>query len=190
SVVPGTEMGDTGEQGERFTDNQRIEGNIPQMLEEALQFVRRNMHHRTIIDPYTGKRADRTDYPLTAVREAVLNALVHRDYSMHTEAMPIQLLLFEDRMEIRNPGGIYGSIQVDQLGKVQPDTRNPVLAMALEVLDITENRYSGIPTIRRAMASYCLPDPVFEDVRGSFLVTLYKEPEENQTQAEEPAENT
>ena len=51
SVVPGTEMGDTGEQGERFTDNQRIEGNIPQMLEEALQFVRRNMHHRTIIDP-------------------------------------------------------------------------------------------------------------------------------------------
>ena len=97
SVVPGTQVGDVGEQGERFADNERIEGNIPQMLEEALQFVRRNMRHRTIIDPDTGKRADRTDYPLTAVREAVLNALVHRDYSMHTEAMPIQLLLFEDR---------------------------------------------------------------------------------------------
>ena len=103
--------------------------------------------------------------------------------------MPIQLLLFDDRLEIRNPGGIYGRLKVDQLGKVQPDTRNPVLASALEVLDITENRYSGIPTIRRAMASYCLPDPVFEDVRGSFLVTLYKEPEEKQTQAEEPTEN-
>ena len=177
SVVPGTEMGDTGEQGERFTDNQRIEGNIPQMLEEALQFVRRNMHHRTIIDPYTGKRADRTDYPLTAVREAVLNALVHRDYSMHTEAMPIQLLLFEDRMEIRNPGGIYGRIQVDQLGKVQPDTRNPVLAMALEVLDITENRYSGIPTIRREMEHCGLPQPEFTDARGSFAVCFRKRDE-------------
>ena len=103
SVVPGTQVGDVGEQGERFADNERIEGNIPQMLEEALQFVRRNMRHRTIIDPDTGKRADRTDYPLTAVREAVLNALVHRDYSMHTEAMPIQFCSLRTgwRSEIR-----------------------------------------------------------------------------------------
>ena len=181
SVVPGTQVGDVGEQGERFADNERIEGNIPQMLEEALQFVRRNMRHRTIIDPDTGKRADRTDYPLTAVREAVLNALVHRDYSMHTEAMPIQLLLFEDRMEIRNPGGIYGRIRVDQLGKVQPDTRNPVLAMALEVLDVTENRYSGIPTIRREMERYGLPQPEFIDERGSFKVCFRKKGERYMT---------
>ncbi len=188
-VVPGTEMGDIGIHGERFLDNLRIEGTIPEMLETAIQFVRRNMRTKTIIDPETGRRTDHTDYPIEAVREAILNALVHRDYSLHTEGMPIQLLLFDDRLEIRNPGGIYGRLKVDQLGKVQPDTRNPVLASALEVLDITENRYSGIPTIRRAMASYCLPDPVFEDVRGSFLVTLYKEPEEKQTQAEEPTEN-
>lgn len=181
SVVPGTQVGDVGEQGERFADNERIEGNIPQMLKEALQFVRRNMRHRTIIDPDTGKRADRTDYPLTAVREAVLNALVHRDYSMHTEAMPIQLLLFEDRMEIRNPGGIYGRIRVDQLGKVQPDTRNPVLAMALEVLDVTENRYSGIPTIRREMERYGLPQPEFTDERGSFKVCFRKKGERYMT---------
>ncbi len=173
-VVPGTELGETGELGERFTDNERIEGNIPQMLEDALRFVRRNMHHRTIIDPATGKRADRTDYPLTAVREAILNALVHRDYSMHTEAMPVQLLIFDDRIEIRNPGGIYGRIKADQLGKVQPDTRNPVLAMALEVMKITENRYSGIPTIRREMAGYGLKEPEFSDERGSFRVCFRK----------------
>lgn len=159
--------------GRRFIDNQRIEGNIAQMLDEALQFVRKNMRNKTIIDPDTGKRDDRTDYPITAVREAVVNALVHRDYSIHTEGMPIQLLMFSDRLEIRNPGGIYGRLRVDQLGKVQPDTRNPVLASAMEVLGITENRYSGIPTIRKVMAEYGLREPEFLDQRGSFVVKFY-----------------
>ncbi len=174
TVVPGTEMGAQGEQGERFLDNQRIEGNIPEMLEGAMQFVSRNMRTKTIIDPHTGKREDRTDYPITAIREAILNALVHRDYSIHTEGMPIQLIMYENRMEIRNPGGIYGRIKIDQLGKVQPDTRNPVIASELEVLKVTENRYSGIPTIRRTMQEYNLPQPEFLDERGSFIVKLYK----------------
>lgn len=173
--VQGKELGDLGDSGERFIDNERIEGNLSQMLEEAIQFVRRNMRTKTIINPETGKREDRTDYPITAVREAIINALVHRDYSIHTEGMPIQLILFEDRMEIRNPGGIYGRIKIDQLGKVQPDTRNPVLARALEVLGTTENRYSGIPTIRKAMDEYQLPQPEFSDERGSFVVLLRKE---------------
>ena len=180
-VVPGKEMGETGNEGERFLDNQRIEGTISEMLESAIQFVSRNMRTKTIINPQTGKREDRTDYPITAIREAILNALVHRDYSIHTEGMPIQLIMFEDRIEIRNPGGIYGRIRIDQLGKVQPDTRNPVLASELEVLKITENRYSGIPTIRKEMQSYNLPQPEFLDERGSFIIKMYKFGEENST---------
>lgn len=89
--------------------------------------------------------------------------------------MPIQLIMFEDRIEIHNPGGLYGRINIDQLGKIQPDTRNPVLASALETLGITENRYSGIPTIRMEMEKYNLRQPEFLDERGSFIVKLYKE---------------
>lgn len=74
-----------------------------------------------------------------------------------------------------NPGGLYGRITIDQLGKIQPDTRNPVLASALETLGITENRYSGIPTIRMEMEKYNLRQPEFLDERGSFIVKLYKE---------------
>ncbi len=173
-AVPGKEIGQQGDEGERFSDNLRIEGTIPEMLDEAISFVRRNMRTKTIIDPDTGKREDRTDYPITAVREALLNALVHRDYSIHTEGMPIQLVLYEDRMELNNPGGLYGRIKIDQLGKVQPDTRNPVLATALELMGITENRYSGIPTIRRELKRYGLPEPVFSDKRGQFSVKFYK----------------
>ena len=160
TVVPGTEIGTIGDQGERFTDNQRIEGNISDMLDGAMQFVNRNMRIKTIINPHNGKREDRPDYPLTAVREAVLNALVHRDYSIHTEGMPIQLIMFEDRMEIRNPGRL---------------SQNPVIASELEVLKVTEKRYSGIPTIRRMMQEYDLQQPEFIDERGSFIVKLYKD---------------
>jgi len=176
-ALPGEEIGEPGSAGERFLDNKRIEGNLPQMLDQAIDFVQRNMRIKTIINPDTGKREDRGDYPITAIREIVLNALVHRDYSIHTESKPIQLTMYPSRITISSPGGIYGRITIDQLGKVQPDTRNPVLATAMEVLQLTENRYSGIPTIRRSVSEYGLLDPVFTNERETFSVTLYNDRE-------------
>ncbi len=175
TVIPGTEVGELGADFERFSDNRRIEGTIPEMLDEALSFVRKNLRMKTIINPITGKRQDAFEYPITAVRELLLNALIHRDYSVHTEGMPIQLQIFSDRIEITNPGGLYGRITLDQLGQVQPDTRNPILATALETLKITENRYSGIPTVRREMQEHGLPMPQFENYHGNFKVTLFGE---------------
>ncbi len=84
TVVPGEDVGDVDENGVRFLDNRRIEGNLEQMLEESMNFVRANMQRQTIIDE-NGRRIDRTDYPLKAVREILINALVHRDYSIHTD---------------------------------------------------------------------------------------------------------
>ena len=171
--VPGRELGDVDAAGNRFLDTKRIEGTIPEMLGKALDFVRNNMRTATAIDPHTGLRTDVPQYPLDAVREAVLNALVHRDYSIYTETRPIQLNMFEDRLEITNPGGLYGRLTIDQLGHAQPDTRNPVLVTAMEILQLTENRYTGIPTIRRAMVANHLPEPVFTNIMGEFKVTLY-----------------
>ncbi len=173
TCVPGVEMGGVDPSGNRFTDTKRIEGTLPDMLEGALTFVRKNMRTATKIDRETGARTDIPQYPMDAVREAVLNALIHRDYSFHTEGMPIQLIMYSDRMEIMNPGGLYGRLTVDQLGQAQPDTRNPILVTAMETLGQTENRYSGIPTIRYAMKAQSLPEPVFVDSRGEFKVVLY-----------------
>lgn len=173
-VVPGEEVGDVGISGERFIDNKRIEGTIPEMLDEAMAFVRKNIRFKTIIDD-NGNRIDKPEYPLAAVREAILNALIHRDYSIHTEGKPIQLIIYSNRLEIKNPGGLYGRMRLDQLGKVQPDTRNPVIAFSMEIMKKTENRYSGIPTIRRALAEWGLPEPEFRDERGSFSVCFYNE---------------
>lgn len=172
-VVPGYSIGELGNSGERFVDNKRIEGTISEMLEEAMVFCKRNMKIKTIIDSKTGKRNDRTEYPINAVREAILNALIHRDYSVHTEGTPIQINFFTDRLEIHSPGGLYGRMTVEQLGKARPDLRNPTLATMAESLNQAENRYSGIPTIRMEMKEYGLPEPEFKNGRNEFVVTLY-----------------
>lgn len=172
--IPGTEMGEVDEEGARFIDNKRIEGPLPAMLEEALRFARSNMKLKTTIDQDTGIRSDSPDYPIEAVREAILNALIHRDYSIHTQGMPIQIRFFQDRLEIRNPGGLYGRLSVDQLGKVQPDTRNPVIAVTMETLGLTENRYSGIPTIQRVLHEAGLPEAEFKEQHGNFEVVFRK----------------
>ncbi len=169
--LPGTEQGTVGNDGERFIDNKRITGAIPDMLEEAVEFVRKNSRTKTIIDD-NGRRADKPEYPIKAVREAILNALVHRDYSVHTENVPIRIEMYRDRMEIINSGGLYGRISIDALGKVHPETRNAVLANMLELLNVTENRYSGIPTMRSEFARAGLPAPLFSVVHGEFKVVM------------------
>lgn len=173
--IPGTEMSEIGSVGERFIDNERIDGTFTQMLNDALIFVRKNIKSKTIIDENTGKRVDKPDYPIVAIRELIINALVHRDYSIHTDYTPITIKIFSDRFEIENPGGLYGRMTIDQLGKVSADTRNPFIANALEILGETENRYSGIPTIINAMKEYGLPEPKFESERGIFRATLYNQ---------------
>ena len=170
-LVPGTHMEDVSEDGRRFLDNKRIEGTIPQMVEGAVNFVAMNM--RAGVRIQDGKRTDVTEYPLTAVREAVLNALVHRDHSPYTEGMPVRLELYQDRLEIVNAGGLYGAIDIDVLGRIHADTRNKTLISVLESMKVVENRYSGIPTIRKQLAESGLPAPLFEDKRGLFRGVCY-----------------
>ncbi|MGV8145202.1 MAG: ATP-binding protein [Alkaliphilus sp.] len=172
-VVQGKAIRELGDDGERFIDNKRIEGTIHQMLEGTLAFARRNMRMKSIIAEY-GSRADKPEYPIKALREIILNALIHRDYSVHTERPPIRLVLYEDRLELENPGSLYGRITVDNLGKVPADTRNPYMAGALEIMIGTENRFSGIPTILTELKKAGMPAPVFINERGAFKVMFYK----------------
>ena len=150
-VVPGTQIGDVADDDARFIDNKRIEGTLTDMLEEAMAFCVRNMKTRTIIDLNTGKHVNKT------------------------EGTPIQINFFTDRLEIHSPGSLYGRMTVEQLGIARLDQRNPALAVMAETLLGAENRYSGIPTIRREMAEYGLPEPVFQNRRNEFVVILYNQ---------------
>lgn len=170
-LVPGFSMGDINTEGERFLANKKIEGTIPQITEAAVSFVAMNMREKVaVID---GKRVDSPEYPLTAVREAILNSLVHRDYSPYTEGMPVRIEMYKDRLEIINAGGLYGAVSIDELGRIQSDTRNKTLISVLETVHAVENRYSGIPTIRKQCRDAGLPPPIFSSDRGMFKFTMY-----------------
>ncbi|MDR1939364.1 MAG: putative DNA binding domain-containing protein [Clostridiales bacterium] len=170
-VVPGTEVGQVGSEGERFLANKRFDGTIDEMLEQARLFIARNIRVKTIIE--NGNRVDKEEYPLNSVREAVLNGLMHRDYSVRAEDTPVQLKLFYDRLEITSPGGLYGRITIKSLGQGRADTRNATLANIMEIMGSAENRFSGIPTIRREFKDAELPAPEFINRRGDFTVIFY-----------------
>ena len=147
------------------------------------------MKVKTIISKETGLRTDKTEYPMDALREAILNAVIHRDYSIHTEGTPIQIDFFTDRVEIHSPGSLYGRMSIEQLGIAKPDLRNPALAVMAETLTTAEHRYSGIPTMRNAMKESSLPAPKFENRRNEFVVTFYnKEDPEKDALTAEPAQ--
>ena len=170
-VVPGTQLGDVGNLGERFIDNKRIEGTIEQMLEGTLNFLQRNMKAKVIIDG-NGKRVNQTEYPMEALREAVANALIHRDYSMQTENSYISVYMYTNRIEIINPGVLYGTNRIEKLGTITTmECRNPTIVRLLEEKgSVIENRHSGIPTMVREMERYGLPEPEFCEERNSFKV--------------------
>ena len=172
-VVPGIKLGETGILGERFIDNKRIEGTIEEMLTGTMNFLRRNMKTSVIIDE-NGKRTNRTEYPIEALREAVANALIHRDYSTQTENAYISVYMYTDRVEIINPGTLYGTNKLEKLGtETIMEARNPNIVRILEEKgSVIENRHSGIPTMKREMEKYNLPAPEFYEERGSFKVVF------------------
>ena len=161
--------------GARFLDNKRFEGPIRQMVEDALAFVRRNSRTRTVVRD--GRRMDIPEYPENAVREVIANSLMHRDYGPYNNGTPTRLVLYADRLECWNPGGVYGGQSIEDLGYVNVQTRNPTLVSMLEIQGVAENRHSGIPVIRDEMRRAGLRPPVFMDERGSFTVRLFNEPE-------------
>lgn len=163
---------------ERFLDNVTVRGSIPEMVSEALVAVRRNLAARSVITEMG--RIDRRDYPMAAVRELLVNALLHRDYSPTTRGTQVQVELHPDRLVVRSPGGLYGGITVDDLGEQGiSSSRNMVLAAVfsdtfLPQSDhlIVENRASGIPEVVALLRDNGQRRPRFESSVLSFIVTL------------------
>lgn len=175
SAVAGTEIA-AGSDGSRFLDNKRFEGPIAQMIDDAIAFVKRNTKTRVVVRD--GLRHDIPEYPENAIREIITNSLMHRDYGPYCNGTPVRLTLYSNRLECWNPGGVYGGQSVEDLGYANIQTRNPTLVSILEIQGVGENRHSGIPVIRDEMRAAGLREPVFTDVRGSFQVQLFNEPEE------------
>lgn len=187
-VLPGEELGEVTEDGRRFLDNHSCTGPIPSMLDEAMGVLVRNMRKTSTMEGLNSSgigRVERYEYPLEAIRELLVNALMHRDYSPGARGSQVQVELYTNRLVVRSPGGIYGAVTIRDFG--QPgvsSTRNSYLASILTDLPdpgtgrlIAENRASGIPTVLRALKDAGLPAPQFADRLLYVQVTLMQPPQ-------------
>ncbi|GIV82967.1 MAG: transcriptional regulator [Roseiflexus sp.] len=116
------------------------------------------------------EREDWTQFPLGAVREALINALAHRDYTIRGDS--IRVLLFSDRLECYSPGRLPGHVTLQNLVE-ERFSRNATLVQALADLGLIERLGYGIDRMLRQMADAGLPPPEFRETTAGFLVTLY-----------------
>ncbi|MFS8100537.1 putative DNA binding domain-containing protein [Lentzea alba] len=164
------------ETGPRFDDNPVIRGPIPELVSETMAVLRRHMRVRTHVDG-SGRR-EQLDYPMEAVREAVVNALLHRDYSGGTRGTQVQIELHPDRLLVRSPGGLFGPVVLEDLGtEGVSSSRNAFLASLLSdtylpASDglVAENRASGVPAMIRELQRSGLARPIFRNFANRFEV--------------------
>ena len=154
----------------RFLDEMTIEGNLFSQMENALKFVARNTQREIRI---TGKPERETipEYPEAAIREAVTNAICHRDYSA---VGTIQVRIYEDRLEVWNPGTLPPSLTIESLYREHPSLpRNPKIALAFYRARLIEHWGTG--TLRMAEACDRLGVKLeFLSESGFFMVRLVK----------------
>lgn len=160
-----------GPRGERFVDNRKFEGPIPEMLDEAVSHIMGRIGTAGLIEGLLTR--DIPEYPRPALREALLNAVAHRDYSAYMRGSQVQVKLFADRLEVSSPGGLFGDVTLETLEEKQ-STRNQRLMQMMEDHRLVDNRGSGINGMIAEMRDAHLEPPRFSDDRSYFRVTFYR----------------
>lgn len=138
---------------------------------EAVAFLKKHLNIRSEIRGVN--RQDIYEIPLEALREAVVNALMHRDYKVTGTQISVEI--YDDRVEIVNPGGLPNGLTLKKFGAVSI-RRNEIVADLFSRLNKVERLGSGIRKMRKAMAEAGLPGPEF-DPNGFFAVIFRRSPE-------------
>ena len=153
-------------------DSISLNTDILSEIDELMLFVQKHLMVEYII---TGKaqREERYDYPLDAIREIILNMIVHRDYKDSSDSV---IKIFDDRIEFFNPGDLYDDLTIEQLAAnhYQSKTRNKLIALMFKECGLIEKYGSGIARIKKLCTEHGLIQPKFEEIQKGFQVTLYK----------------
>lgn len=152
--------------GDEFV-RQDLTGTLPEQLRQAEAFVVSNMRRGMKLAGLA--RNETTEYPLAVVREAIVNAVAHRDYSIRGEG--IRLLMYDDRLEVYSPGRLPGHVTLANL-KDERYSRNESIVAVLSDLGYIERLGYGIDRMFVAMQEAGLPEPLFEETTAGFRVTL------------------
>lgn len=144
-----------------------VRGPLPDQVRRAEAWVVANMRKESRIDGL--QREDRAEYPVPAVREAIVNAVAHRDYAIRGDE--IRVLMFSDRIEVYSPGRLPGHVTIDNIAD-ERFSRNEVIAQVLADMGFIERLGYGIDRMIRLMHEWGLPAPRFAETSNGFKVTL------------------
>lgn len=157
---------------DKIIDKREISTNLIDSVDETILFVQRN----TKISAHIGtvRRIDDPEYPATAIREAITNAIMHADYSI--KGACIQLSIYSDRIEIINPGNLHFGQTLDSALSGVSKMRNPIIGRVFREIGIVESLGMGLMSIIRAYKNTTAAAPIFEEINTFFKVTLFAKP--------------
>jgi len=146
-------------------------GNMLELLSQGWEHVRKFLGQKRLVD---GTFQIQLPYPEDACREALVNAIAHRDYSI--QGRPIEIMAFNDRIEIRNPGRLLSTVRLSELreGEGVHDSRNAYIARVLRVLGYMQEMGEGIRRISALLDGLELVPPEINSVDHSFLISFYQ----------------
>jgi len=150
-----------------YSRREEISGPLPKLIEAAWQVVWEEMRVAAVVTGLV--REEKSEYPSFAVREALVNAVCHRDYQL--TGRRIEIRMFDDRLEVISPGGLPGYITVDNIVE-EHFSRNPRLVNGLFQWGFIEELGLGIDRMIEDMANAGHPNPEFRDAPYSFTVAL------------------
>ncbi|HSW69772.1 MAG TPA: helix-turn-helix domain-containing protein [Gammaproteobacteria bacterium] len=152
-------------------DSQEIRAYPVIAVDEAASFIKKHLMHSVEISGL--RRKEQWTIPLIAIREAIINAIVHADYSQR--GAPIRIAIFDDRIEIENPGLIPFNLTLDDLYHGISKLRNPVIGRIFHELKLIERWGSGIKRMIEACLDAGLEKPFLEEIGTHFRVTFFTE---------------
>ncbi|MDD3966931.1 MAG: ATP-binding protein [Candidatus Marinimicrobia bacterium] len=154
-----------------FLDRKNIDSNMVRAVDEVLEFIKAHTSEG-IIRHRSGKTEKRLDYPMDALREALVNAILHRDY---TDTGNIQVRIFEDWLEIWSPGSLPKELDLSRiLYEDRAILKNSNLAMIFQNLGLVDNWGTGFKRMNDACVENGNPEPLYSQKAGAFVVTIHK----------------
>ncbi len=157
-----------GMEKSRIVDRAEIRSVPVRAIEESIAFVQKHALHGLEIGAV--RRRERWNLPPTAVREAVVNAVAHADYAQR--GAPIRLSIFDDRLEVENPGLLPFGLTVEDLHRGISKLRNRVIGRVFHSLGLMEQWGSGVQRMTAACREAGLAGPVLEEIASRFRATL------------------
>ena len=152
-----------------FIDKKEFNGPIYEQIDDAYHFVLRHIDMGAEIEGEY--RKDVYELPISAIREMISNAILHRSY---LDKSCVQVCLFDDRLEVLSPGMLYGGLDLETAKLGKSTCRNEAIAEAFHYMHIVEAWGTGLPRIINRCKEYDLPNPLFEEFGEGFKATIFR----------------